>query len=51
MTQHQAIATGRRVADVPFQDLVIGAADPGYNHLYQKLTRARLGVGHLIELE
>ncbi len=51
MTQHQPVTTRCWVAEIPFQDLVVGTADPGHDHLDQELKRTRLGVGHLIESE
>ena len=51
MTQHQTVTTRCWIAEIPFQDLVVGTADPCHDHLDQELTRSRLRVGHLIELE
>ena len=51
MTQHQPVTTRCWVAEIPFQDLVVGTADPCHNHLDQELVRTRLRVGHLIELQ
>jgi hypothetical protein len=51
MAEGQPIPSVGRPADVPLDDLVVGATDPDGDDLHQEVSRARVGLIYVRQAE